>query len=160
MPPIISVVGKSNSGKTTLIEKLIYELKKRNYRVGVIKHASHGFDIDKEGKDSWRHKTAGANTVVVAAPGIIAMIKDEPVDSLDRLECYFHNSDLIITEGYKKEKKPKIEVFRPEIHKAPLCLNDDSLIAFVSDAPIDTRVPLFRTQEIDKLADLIEKQFL
>jgi len=160
MPPIISVVGKSESGKTTLIEKLILELKKRGYRIGVIKHASHGFDIDREGKDSWRHKAAGADTVIVASTGKIAMIKDENCDSLDLLEKYFQNMDLVISEGYKREGKPKIEVFRAARHKEPLCLNDDTLIGFVSDTQIDIHVPFFAPEEIEKLADMIEKRYL
>ena len=157
---MISIVGKSESGKTTIVEKLIRELKNRGYRIGVIKHAAHGFDIDREGKDSWRHKDAGADTVIVASPGKIAMIKDEPDDSLDRLERYFPEMDLIITEGYKRARKPKIEIFRPERHKAPHCLDDDTLIAFVSDTEMNVNVPLFRTEEIGKIADMIEKRFL
>ena len=160
MPPIISIVGKSESGKTTIIEKLIAELKTRGFRIGVIKHASHGFDVDREGKDSWRHKTAGADTVIVSSPGKIAMVKDEPVDSLNRLENYFQDMDLVITEGYKNEKKPKIEIFRSERHSAPHCLTDDTLIAFVSDTPINIDVPIFRPREIEKLADFIQKKFL
>ena len=120
MPPIISIVGKSDSGKTTLIEKLIRELEQRGYRIGVIKHASHGFDIDREGKASWRHKAAGAETVVVASPGSVAMVKDEPINSLDHLATYFNGIDLILTEGYKNESKPKIEVFRAEKHALPM----------------------------------------
>ena len=160
MTPMISIVGKAESGKTTIITKLIRELKTRGYRVGVIKHAPHGFDMDQKSKDSWHHKNAGADTVVVASPGKIAMIKDEPDDTLDRLEKYFTGMDIIITEGYKSAGKPKIEVFRPERHKAPHCLNDDTLIAFVSDAAMNLDAPLFRTGEIGKLADMIEKRFL
>jgi molybdopterin-guanine dinucleotide biosynthesis protein MobB len=74
--PIVSIVGRSNSGKTTLIEKLIIELRRRGYRVGTIKHNSHGFDIDHEGKDSWRHKKAGAQVTVIASPHRIAVIED------------------------------------------------------------------------------------
>ncbi|MFC1886651.1 molybdopterin-guanine dinucleotide biosynthesis protein B [Thermodesulfobacteriota bacterium] len=164
MPPIVSIIGKSESGKTTLIEKLIQELKRRGRRIGIIKHASHGFDIDKKGKDSWRHKAAGADTVMVASPGRIAMVKDVPGDcsenELDRLEKYFHDMDLVITEGYKNAKRPKIEVFRPERHKEPVCLNDESLIAIVTDASIETDRPIFRSNDTINLADMIEKRFL
>ena len=160
MPPIISIVGKSDSGKTTLIEKLVRELKQRGHRIGVIKHASHGFDIDREGKDSWRHKAAGAETVIVASPGRVAMVKDEPIDSLDHLATYFNGIDLILTEGYKNENKPKIEVFRAEKHKEPACLNDKTLFAFISDTKMDLDVPLLTPREIGKLADMIEDRFL
>jgi molybdopterin-guanine dinucleotide biosynthesis protein B len=160
MPPIISIVGKSDSGKTTLIEKLVRELKKRGHRIGVIKHASHGFEIDREGKDSWRHKEAGAETVIVASPGRVAMVKDDPVDTLEHLATYFDGIDLILTEGYKNASKPKIEVFRAEKHKKPVCLNDESLFAFISDTLMDLDVPLLKPREIDKLADMIEERFL
>ena len=103
MPPMISIVGKSGSGKTTLLEKLVAELKKREYKIGTIKHASEGFDIDKKGKDSWRHQQAGADTVVVASSGKIAMVKNESHDTLDDLEKYFSDMHLVITEGFKKE---------------------------------------------------------
>ena len=102
MPPIISIVGNSDSGKTTLIEKLIPELRHRGYRVGTVKHASHGFDIDRRGKDSWRHHQAGAEIVVVASPEQIAMVKNDPCDSLDCLERYFEGVDLVLAEGFKK----------------------------------------------------------
>ena len=160
MPPIISVVGKSESGKTTLIEKLIPELKKRGHRVGTIKHAFHGFDIDKKGKDSWRHQKAGADTVIVASSGRIAMVKNANCETLDSLEEYFHNVDIVITEGYKRESKPKIEIFRAARNKEPLCRGDDNLIAFVTDTDIDLKVPKFGLEEIKELADLIEKRYL
>jgi len=76
MPPIISIVGKSDSGKTTLLEKLLAEIKNRGYHSGIIKHDTHGFDIDHEGKDTWRHKKAGASTVIISSPNKIAVIRD------------------------------------------------------------------------------------
>jgi molybdopterin-guanine dinucleotide biosynthesis protein B len=160
MPPIISIVGNSNSGKTTLIEKLIPELKKRGYRVGVIKHAHHGFNIDKKGKDSWRHKVAGADTVLVSSPGKIAMVKDEPCGSLDCLQPYFTDLDLVITEGYKREDKPKIEVFRNSLHPSPVCTNNDHLIAMVTDSEIDIEVPTFGLEAVESIVDFIENRFL
>ena len=160
MPHVISVVGKSGSGKTTLIEKLIPELKGRGYKIGIIKHAHHGFDIDKKGKDSWRHKEAGADTVLVASPGKIAMVKNDHYDSLDGLEKYFDDVNLVITEGYKRENKPKIEVFRSAKHKEPLCTEVNNVIAFVTDSDIDLNVPKFGLEDIAKLADLIEENYL
>ncbi len=160
MPPIISVVGKSDSGKTTLIEKLIPELKKRGYRIGTIKHASHQFDMDKEGKDSWRHTAAGADTVIVASPGRIAMVKDDNVGTLDSLIPYFQDMDLVITEGYKREHKPKIEVFRAAAHKETLCKGNNDLIALVTDSDVDLNVPRFGLEDIEALADFIIKSYL
>ena len=160
MPPVISIVGKSESGKTTLIEKIIPELKKRGYKIGTIKHAYHGFDIDQKGKDSWRHKKAGADITLVASPDKIALIKDENSESLAHLEKYFDDMNLVIVEGYKKESKPKIEVFRSTRHQKPLCQDDDNLIAFVTDTDVDLKVPRFGLEDIEKLADLIEKKYL
>ncbi|OQX08084.1 MAG: molybdopterin-guanine dinucleotide biosynthesis protein B [Desulfobacteraceae bacterium IS3] len=160
MPPIISVIGKSGSGKTTLIEKLIPELKKRGYRIAVLKHAFHQFDMDKEGKDSWRHKAAGADTVIVASPGRIAMVKDDHIGTLESLIPYFQDMDLVITEGYKKEHKPKIEIFRAAAHKEPLCRDDNDLIALVTDSDADLNVPRFGLEDVEALADFIEKSYL
>ena len=111
MPVLISVTGQSGSGKTTLIEKLIPEFKKRGYRVGTVKHTHHGVD-DQSGKDSWRHKEAGADTVIVAAPDGLAVMKTSGCDSLDKLVPFLEDVDLVITEGYKSGNKPKIEVVR------------------------------------------------
>ena len=160
MPQIISIVGKSGSGKTTLLEKLVAELKKREYKIGTIKHASEGFDIDKKGKDSWRHQQAGADTVVVASSGKIAMLKNESHDTLDDLEKYFPDMNLVITEGFKKGNKPKIEVFRAETHRKPLCAGDSNLIAFVTNTRQNLSVPIFGLEEIKELADFLEKKYL
>jgi molybdopterin-guanine dinucleotide biosynthesis adapter protein len=158
--PIICIVGKSESGKTTLIEKLIPELKKRGYRIGSIKHTCQAFDIDKKGKDSWRHRKAGADIVVVASTNKIAMIKDNDCESLDCLEKYFNGVDLVIAEGFNKENIPKIEIVRKASGKEPLCLGDSKLIAVVTDADTGHKVPRFGLEEIDKLADFIENKYL
>jgi molybdopterin-guanine dinucleotide biosynthesis protein B len=160
MLPIISVVGKSKSGKTTLIEKLIPELKKRGYRIGTIKHTHHDFDMDKKGKDSWRHKAAGADTVIVASREKIVMIKDENSAGLELLGKYFDDVDLVITEGFKKENRPKIEIYRSHKNNLPLCQNDKTVIALVTDTDIRVNVPVFGLEEIKSLADLIEKNYL
>ena len=161
MIPMISVVGKSQSGKTTLVTKLIPEFKKRGYRIGTVKHAHHNFDMDKEGKDSWRHKAAGSETVVIVSPGKISMVKDENFEGLEHLEKYFEGMDLVITEGFKQEKMPKIEVCRAVRNKEPLCRNDDTLTALVTDIEINIDVPTFGLEEIEALVDFMrtfEKQ--
>ena len=162
MPQIISIVGKSGSGKTTLIEKLIPELKKRGYRIGTVKHTHHTIEADKKGKDSARHKMAGADMVILAAQKQIFMVKDMPCDSLDSLELYFQDMDLVITEGYKKENRPKIEVFRMAAHKTPLYAerSDNQFMAMVTDADIAADIPCFGMEDIRELADFIEKHFL
>jgi len=160
MPPIISIVGKSESGKTTLIEKLIPELKRRGYRIGVIKHAFHEFEFDKPGKDSWRHRAAGADTVLVAAPGSIVMVKNAQGETLNELEGYFRDMDLVLTEGFKHGHKPQIEIFRKERHQHPLSAGNSNLVALVTNADIDLKVPKFGLEDIVPLVDLIEDKFL
>ncbi len=155
MPPVISIVGKSESGKTTLIEQLLPELKRRGYRIGVVKHAHHGFDMDRKGKDSYRHKQAGADAVMIVSPGRIAMIKDVRSECLDDLIPFFKDMDLLITEGFKRDRIPKIEIFRAERHQHPACLEDETLMAMVSDTPLDLTVPQFTTADIQAIADFI-----
>jgi molybdopterin-guanine dinucleotide biosynthesis protein MobB len=160
--PIISIVGRSNTGKTTLIEKLIPELRRRGYLVATIKHNIHGFDIDHEGKDSWRHKKAGARLTVVASPERIAVIEDVSKDyELSELrDRYIQDVDIILSEGFKGNPHPKIEVVRAEMKHAPLCCAEDNLMAIVSDEPIDRGVPCLDIDDIRGIANLIEDKFL
>jgi molybdopterin-guanine dinucleotide biosynthesis protein B len=162
MIPIVSIVGKSDSGKTTLIEKLLPELVHRGYRVATIKHDTHGFEVDQEGKDSWRHKRAGAHTVVISSPRKIALIRDVEKDlTLDELrERFIQDVDLILSEGYKKDTQPKIEIFRKEMHRELLCTKEDNLVAIVSDQMFDLRVPCFGLDDIQGVGDFIESHFL
>lgn len=163
-PPIISIVSKKNSGKTTLIEKLIPELVARNYRVGTIKHDTHGFDIDHKGKDTWRHKQSGALTVAISSPWKLSLIKDVDQEAGldDIVETYFADMDLVLTEGYKRAAKPKIEVFRSAAHQHPLHVKGESnsLIAVMSDIPINLGVPNFDINDVSALADFIVQRFL
>jgi molybdopterin-guanine dinucleotide biosynthesis protein B len=160
--PIISIVGKSNSGKTTLVEKLIPELVKRGYRVATIKHNKHGFDIDHEGKDSWRHKQAGACATVIACPSKVALIEDIDRDySLGEIrDNYIKDADIILAEGYKGNPFPKIEVCRVELKRELLCGKEDNLLALASDVKLDIGVPCLDINDIKSIADLIERKFL
>ena len=159
-PPIVSVVGFSGAGKTTLLEKLIRVLRDRGYRVGSIKHDVHGFEMDKPGKDSWRHKRAGASTTVISSHHQIGMVMDVDHDHQpDELKRFFTNVDIILTEGYKRGDKPKLEIFRNEVHEEPLCKNDDHLVALVSDTKIDLGVPRFSLDDTDGLADFLIRSF-
>jgi len=162
MIPIISIVGKSDSGKTTLIEKLLPELTRRGYRVATVKHDIHGFEVDREGKDSWRHKQAGAHTVVISSPEKIALIRDVEKDlTLDEIRRrWIQDVDLILSEGYKKDVQPKIEVFRKEKHKKLLCTKRDSLVAIVSSQKFSVGVPCFPLEDMKGLSNFIEKEFL
>ena len=160
MTPILCIAGRSQTGKTTLIEKLIPVLKNRGYRIGTIKHSHHIFEMDKTGKDSWRHKDAGAETVIIVSPGKIAMVKSDHEGTLDSLVNYFSDMDLVITEGYKGEAKPKIEVVRAARHQQALLADDANLIAIVTDVDMSAEVPVFGMEDIDQLADFIEKNIL
>jgi molybdopterin-guanine dinucleotide biosynthesis protein B len=160
--PIISIVGKSDSGKTTLIEKLVPELTRRNYRIATVKHDVHGFEVDREGKDSWRHKKAGAHTVVIASPNKVALIRDVEKDlTLEKIrEKLIQDVDLILAEGYKKDVQPKIEVFRKEKHKELLCTEKDNLVAIASNQAFNIGIPCFDLEDIKEIANFIEKKFL
>lgn len=157
--PLLSVVGVSNSGKSTVLVKLVQALKDRGYRVAVIKH-SCGFEVDQPGKDSWRYQEVGAGPVVLAGPKKIVFFKPcaeecEPeviARSLDDV-------DLVITEGYKTGRRPKIEVFR-EQNSSDLICKPDELLAVVSDTQRDWGVPVFHLEDIPGLADFVETKFL
>ncbi|MFZ5640164.1 MAG: molybdopterin-guanine dinucleotide biosynthesis protein B [Bacillota bacterium] len=160
MIPVLSVVGYSNSGKTTLVEKLVRELKNRGYRVAVIKHHHGDFEIDKPGKDTWRHAEAGADVVVMAAPRKIAVIEKLTAErALDEVIGAVKNVDLIITEGYKKENKPKIEVFRSAVHRQ-IITPVSELLAIASDVPLHYGVPCLDIDNPGPIVDLIEDKLL
>ena len=155
-PPIISFVGSSGAGKTTLIEKLIPELMRRGFRVGTIKHDVHRFEMDRPGKDSWRHKHAGASAAIISSPYQIGMVMDVDHDHrLDELVPLLYCVDIILAEGYRREARPRLEVFRPEIHGEPLCKHDKHLVALISNAPVDLGVPRFSMDDIEGLADFL-----
>lgn len=163
--PVLSVVGKSNSGKTTLIEKLLAELKSRGCRVATVKHDVHGFDLDRPGKDTWRHAQAGADTVIISSPQKMALIKKVDQElTLDQVISYLTDVDLIITEGYKRAGKPKIEVFQSELHRDLLSTPNEGLFAVASDIPLtgprDPGVPVFDWNDARGICDLIVNRFL
>ena len=162
MIPIVCIVGKSNSGKTTLIEKVIPILKARGYRVATIKHDVHGFEMDREGKDTYRHFHSGAEGVLISSPKKMAFIKRvEQAPALDELvDRFYPDMDLVMTEGFKRLDKPKIEVFRSAAHTEPLCTAADNRVALASDKPIETDCPRFDINEVEAIADFIEKRFL
>ena len=167
--PVLSIVGKSKSGKTTLLEKLIPELKLRGYNVATIKHHSHpGFEIDKPGKDTWRHAQAGSVHVILAAPDQIATIRnledelslDEIIDEInDSRSVKIPKIDLVLVEGYKNAGKPALEIIRAERSTDLLC-EEDQLIAIVTDIHIDIQKPLFGLDEIKLISDFIEEYIL
>ncbi|OIP92192.1 MAG: molybdopterin-guanine dinucleotide biosynthesis protein B [Syntrophobacteraceae bacterium CG2_30_61_12] len=163
MIPIICIVGSANVGKTTVLEQLIPALKRRGYRVGALKHDVHGFEMDHQGKDTWKHKRAGADTIAIAGPTQVASIRstaaEMPIE--ETVARYFWSERIVLAEGYKRSHFPKIEVFRAELAAEPLCTEPgDNLIAMVSDDPPPVEVPCYGFQQIDELAALLEERYL
>jgi len=158
--PVVSVVGKSNAGKTTFLEKLIRELKRRGYRVATIKHDRGGFEIDQPGKDTWRHAQAGSDVVVISSPEKIALIRRVEAElSLDEIVAILPPVDIVLTEGYKAGNKPKIEVVRQAIAHELLSAERE-LIAIVTDQPFATAVPQFGLDDASGVADLLEGSYM
>ncbi len=159
--PIFSIVGKSDSGKTSFIEKLIPELKKLNYKVGTIKHHVHSFEIDIPGKDSWRHSQSGADKVVISSPDKFALygLVDQEMELDEIADKFLSDVDVIITEGYKSRNEEKIEVFRSEASPEPLC-SADELIAIVTDDELNINVPRFRLNDAQGVARFLKKRMV
>lgn len=158
--PVVSVVGKSGVGKTTALERIIREIKRRGLRVGTVKHDTHGFDVDKPGKDSWRHARAGSDAVVISGPRKMALIRQLDAElPLDDIVHLMGTVDLVITEGYKRGDKPKIEITRQERGTELLC-QPEELIGIMADYPIDLPVPQFALEDAAGVVDLLERLYL
>ena len=158
MPPVVSIVGRSDAGKTTFLEKLIPELKSKGIRVGVVKHDSHGFEMDKPGKDTWRLRQAGADAVMISAPSQMALIRsglDSEMGLDDLAKLVDHSVDLLLTEGYKSGDKPKIEVSRMAVAGGELLCSKDELLAVVADRPVSIEVPQFGLDDAAGVASLL-----
>ncbi len=155
-PALLAIVGKSDAGKTTLIERLVPELVKLGLHIGTVKHDVHGFEIDYPGKDSWRHGQSGADAYAIASPNRLAFIArleaEMPLDTI--ATTYFTGFDLVLAEGYKRSAPHRIEVFRLGAgHEVPLCESDESL-ALVTDAPLE-HVTRFALDDVTALARFI-----
>jgi len=166
-PPVVSIVAKSGTGKTTLLEKLIAEMKRRGHKVGVIKHDAHRFEIDHKGKDSWRLTRAGADTMLITSSDKLAMVKRYPPElepSLaESVAAYCKDVDIVLTEGFKKSAMPKIEVHRRARSDKLLCRDeghDPTLIAVAADSQLEVDVPLYDINDTKGLCDLITERFL
>jgi len=159
--PIISVVGPSKADKTLLVERLISELEKRGYRVATVKRDAHNHDLDTPGKTSWRHSQAGAESVIVSAPEKITMFKKVAKEwALDEIaKKFLSDSDIVITDGFTNEKKPKIKVLLSQAEEDSQVPSDE-LFSIVGGKNSEKSVPKFNLEEIEKLADLIEEKFL
>lgn len=142
---VFGFAGWSGSGKTTLIEKLIPRFTKRGLRVSLIKHAHHTFDVDQPGKDSYRHRHAGATQVLVTSSRrwvLIHELRGAPEPSFEQQLQHLSPCDLLIVEGFKHAPIPKLEVWREATGEAPLHPRDPHVVAVASDAQLETKLPL------------------
>jgi molybdopterin-guanine dinucleotide biosynthesis protein MobB len=160
MPPVISIVGQSKSGKTTLIEALISELKSRGYRIATMKHSVHRLNFDKPDKDSWRHIQAGSDATAVVSPDQTVLIKltAQESDLNDIARLLGEDYDIILTEGFKQSSAPKIEVHRKAV--GPPLSQINNLIAIATDEPLETNTRQFSLHDIKGLANLLENSFI
>lgn len=154
--PLVTLVGKSGAGKTTLMEKLVFELKSRQYRVATIKHHSHvGFNIDVPGKDSWRFAEAGSDHVIIASPDKIASYRKLDRElSLTEIIPLVTDVDIILAEGYHQAHVPTIEVLRKQ-HFDCLMSDLQDLIAIVSDKKFDFLIPQFDLEDVQGVVELL-----
>ncbi len=160
MPPVVSIVGKSKSGKTTLIEALISELKSRGYHIATIKHSAHRLSFDKPDKDSWRHIQAGSDATAISSPDQVVLIKpvtEEP-DLNDIARLFGEYYDIILAEGFKQSSTPKLEVHRKAA--GPPLSHINNLIAIATDEPLETKTKQFSLYDIKGMADLLENNFI
>ena len=160
MPPIVSIVGRSKSGKTTLIEKLIVELKARGYRVATVKHTHGNLTMPESDKDSDRHLKAGSEAALVTGLDRLIMVKPLKQEfTLDQIaQIIGEDYDIILTEGFKHDDAPKIEVHRKE-NALPL-VDVKKIFAFATDEPLDSKARQFALDDVKGIADLIEEGFI
>jgi len=162
MTKTIAIVGRSGSGKTTLIEKLIRELCDRGFKVGTVKHSHHDCEMDQQGKDSWRHKRAGAErSILVSKEKMMIVANRETLPDPEELTgLYFNDLDLAIVEGFKTGNCPKIEVVRAERSKEVLSSKEEGLKAVVTDLDLEVDLPVFSLEEVEPLTDFIVENFI
>lgn len=161
MHPIISIVGKSGSGKTTLLEGLLAELKKRGYKVAIVKHSHHADDLDTAAKDTWRFTRAGSELSAINSLDHLAIYRrmDNYFDPQDISSFVLWDFDLILTEGFKGSNYPKIEVHLKE-QGDELLTDPEQLLAVVTDEPVALDIPQFSRDDLNGIAGLIENAIL
>ena len=157
---IYGITGWKNSGKTTLTERLVTEITARGYRVATVKHAHHAFEIDREGTDSFRHRSAGASEVAIVSGtrwALMHELRGAPEPSLADIVARLSPCDLILVEGYKREPHPKIECRRQEARdRRPMQDHAPSIAAIAADHPVtDSALPVFGLDDIAALADFV-----
>ena len=158
---LFGVTGWKNAGKTGLMERLVTEITGRGFTVSTLKHAHHSFDVDHPGKDSHRHRVAGASQVLLASGtrwALMTELRDEPEPTLADLLAKLDPVDLILVEGYKRDTHPKIEAFRTQTGNPLIALNDPTIKAIATDTPLDINRPQFDLDNTAAVADFILAQ--
>ena len=167
--PVVGFCAFSGTGKTTLLKNLLPLLKRRGLRIGVVKHAHHRFEIDHPGKDSYELRQAGADQMLVASRNLMAKIEEvrtprkEPSleESLSALDP--DRLDLVLVEGFKHERYPKIELHRPSLGKPLLCPGDPDIIAIATDVPgenLNLKLPVLDINRPEEIVDFIQQRIL
>ena len=161
---IIGLAGWSGSGKTTLVTRVIPVLVRRGLKIATVKHAHHDFDTDQPGKDSWLHRRAGASEVAIVSSrrwAIVHELADEPEPSLAEMLVKLSAVDLVIVEGFKRYRLPKLEVYRAVVGKPLLQPDDDCIVAIASDAALpQAQVPLLMLDDVDGIANVLQAEAL
>lgn len=155
---IYGVVGWKNAGKTGLMERLVTEITSRGFSVSTLKHAHHSFDVDHPGKDSHRHRVAGASEVLLASRKRFALmheLRDAEEPTLKALLARLAPVDLVLVEGYKRDRHPKVEAHRAETGHALIAPGDPTIRAVASDTALDLDRPVFDLNNTAKIADFI-----
>jgi molybdopterin-guanine dinucleotide biosynthesis protein MobB len=155
---VFGIMGWKNSGKTGLMERVVAEVTARGFSVSTIKHAHHAFDVDTPGKDSFRHRVAGAREVVVSSGArwvLMNELRDTIEPSLDQLLAKLSPVDLVLVEGFKTADIPKIEAIRRETMKTPIALVDAGVVAVACDFDVEVTVPVFDLDDTDAIVDFI-----
>jgi molybdopterin-guanine dinucleotide biosynthesis adapter protein len=155
MARIVSIVGRSGVGKTTYLESLLPELTRRGVRVAVVKHDAGGFEMDRPGKDTWRYARAGSAVVAISGPDRFALIERRPRElSLDEVAARLPEVDLILTEGFKREGRNRVELLRRAHSEAPVLASSD-LVAVLSDFPVHPGLPIFPLDDPTPFAEFL-----
>lgn len=155
---LYGIVGWKNAGKTGLMERLVTQITARGISVSTVKHAHHSFDVDHPGKDSFRHRAAGAREVLLASKNRFALmheLRDAPEPTLSELLTRLSPVDLVLIEGYKRDGHPKVEAHRAETGNPLIAPNDATIKAIASDTPLDTNCPVFDLNDTAAIADFI-----
>ena len=158
---VFGVTGWKNAGKTGLMERLVTEFTARGFTVSTVKHAHHSFDVDQPGRDSFRHRKAGAQEVLLASGQRFALMHElrgaaEP--ALADLLAKLSPVDLVLVEGYKREPHPKIEAFRAEAGHDLIAPGDARIVAVASDVPLDLDRPVFDLNDTGSIADFVQAE--